>query len=306
MNRHRMIVLAPPRPASAYAGETVARLLAKADVHNWSAHDDASLFGDLFVMVPGTVWPAAAMTRALDAGDADDIAWVRADPAHFRVELANVRMLACGDIGQSASETTELVAALAPIFGDEGFELSAPHPRRWYLRAFAGNTASDLPQLPPPEVALGGDLFELWPEDTTHRRWRRLFNEAQIVLAHHAVNRHRAEHGKPAINGLWFWGAGRLPASISTPVATAVTDDVLLSSLAKVAGIHSIALAEATDSDARLEGDLLLDLRNASSIDDHLLMLADRWKGNSIGEIEWRTADGRWTLKRWHRWRLWR
>lgn len=303
MSGARAIVLAPQRPPSGDVVESIGKLLAKADRLAQPSPDDRSMLGDLFQTIPHDSWPVAALTRAHEAGDASDIAWVRADPAHLRVELANVRLLACGDIGQSREQADALVAMLAPVFGDEGFELSAPHPQRWYLRAFAGNAASDLPDLPPPERALGGDLFEMWPEDVTHRRWRRFFNETQILLAQHPVNHHRFEHGLPAINGLWFWGAGRLPAAINSAVAAVMTEDILLSSLAQMSNVRLVT--KLGDALTQGDGDVLLDLRNASSIEGHLLALLDNWRCRSIRAIEWRTPEWRWILKPWHRWRFW-
>ncbi|HOZ06361.1 MAG TPA: phosphoglycerate mutase, partial [Arenimonas sp.] len=42
-------------------------------------------------------WPLAALTRQYDAQDAENYAWLRADPAHVRAEMGVVRLLACGD-----------------------------------------------------------------------------------------------------------------------------------------------------------------------------------------------------------------
>jgi len=297
-------VLAPPRPVAGDAADAIAALMGKADRSAHPSPDDSSLFGDLFRRVPADGWPAAALTRTHDAGDAGDGAWLRADPAHFRVERANVRLLGCGHLDHTPEEANELVAALSPLFGDEGFELSAPHPDRWYLRAFAGNPACDLPALPPPETALGGDLFEMWPEDATHRRWRGLFNQAQILLAQHAVNRRRIENGKPVINGLWFWGSGRLPAAVRSDVAVVATGDIVLSALAMRAGIPVV---ETVDQAAgHRAGDLLLDLRAARSSQAALSGLLDAWNRHRLSVIQWRTPEARWILKPFHRWRFWR
>lgn len=284
--------------------DSLVKLLVKADRKPQQAPDDRSLLGDLFRMVSQEGWPAAALTRAHDADDAGDAVWLRADPAHFRVERANVRLLACGDIGQSIMETEALVAALAPVFGDEGFQLTAPHPQRWYLRAFAGNAASGLPELPAPAAAIGGDLFEMWPEDTTHRRWRRVFNETQILLAQHPFNRRRVERGQLAINGLWFWGAGRLPTAIESPISAVMTEDVLLSSLALAARARLVSTAG--DAFGRDEEAILLDLRHVSAVEPWLSALLERWQRLSIRQIEWRTSESRWILKPSHRWRFWR
>src|SRR5690606_5533211 len=151
MDEPRLIVLAPARPQAELA-QRIAVLLARAD--HWPQTQPASprLYDDLFAIRPAG-WPEAALTRQLDAGDAGDMHWLRADPAHFRAEMANVRMLACGStLGLDMEAAQSLLAALAPVFGDEGFELSAPVPERWYLRAFTFNAAPDFPQLQEPAM----------------------------------------------------------------------------------------------------------------------------------------------------------
>lgn len=295
-----MIILAPCRVEPRFV-ESINALLTRADLLTVDGSRDQGLYGDLFDMRPAN-WPAAALTRQLDAGDAVGHAWLRVDPAYFRVEPGNVRLLACGDIGQRAEEAEQLHAALAPVFGDEGFELSAPHPHRWYVRAFAANAAPDLPDLPPPEAALGGDLFELWREDAVHRRWRRLLNEAQIVLAHHPVNRQRSRHRQPPINGVWFWGAGRFPDAVRTSLTHIVTADALLAALGHAAGIDiDLYRADALSGAEHV----LIDLR-ARQDEAVLAHILAEWQAGRIGMIEWRTVEHRYRLKRWHRWRFWR
>ena len=297
-----LVVLAPARPPLPALALRVARLLAKADVDPTAAPDDRWLFGDLFTVVPAG-WPVAALTRQADAGDAGGHAWLRADPAHFRVEPGSVRMMACGELGQTPEEAAAMVAALAPVFGDEGFELSAPVPTRWYLRPFAANAAPDLPDLPEPAAALGGDLFALWPEDDRHRRWRRLFSEAQIVLAQLPVTRARAGTGRPAVNGLWFHGAGAAPLRVAASVRGIVSGDPLLRALAGTAGV---ALADpAQQPIAPGSGPLLIDLRG-----DHagiaLGGVLDAWDAGQVRAIEWRAPAARWLRLRWHALRFWR
>lgn len=300
MSMRRLIVLAPTRPPSADLANAIADFLVKADHRVVEDRGDQGLFGDLFAF--GAGWPAAALTRAVDADDADSHAWLRADPAHFRVETGSVRLMACGDIGQSPDEVSALLASLCPLFGDEGFELSAPHPTRWYLRPFSGNAVPDLPQLPPPEQALGGDLFELWPEDDLHRRWRRVFSEVQIVLAQHPVNQRRVAAGKPAINGLWFWGAGTLPRVTANGIDGVLSSAPLLLGMAKVAGVPaSVSFDALTPSQAAI-----IDLRDPRMDVAPLRSLLQSWQAGSLAEVDWRTPTSRWLWRRWHRLRFWR
>lgn len=319
----QVIVLAPARPAGSGQSQTLSRLLARADHQPAAGTDDRSLYGDLFAL-PGAGWPAAALSRQADAGDAGTHAWLRADPALFRVEPGSVRLMRCGDLGQDADETGQLLASLAPVFGDDGFELSAPHPQRWYLRPFASATDPDLPALPAPEHALGGDLFELWPEDDLHRRWRVLFSQVQITLAAHPVNQARVASGRQAINGVWFWGAGRHPGRIDAGIDTVVSRDHLLHALAGAARArylesppalaasastapagHNKHTSDSAEAGAPMQS-LLLDLRHPDSAGHGLDWLLQHWQAGAITRLQWRSPSGRWQLKRWHRWRFWR
>lgn len=297
MAEQRLIVLAPARPQADLA-RRIAALLARADHWPRTGSGSERLYDDLFAIKPAG-WPEAALTRQLDAGDAGDMHWLRADPANFRAEMANVRLLACGNLGLNPDEAQALVAALAPVFGDEGFELSAPVPDRWYLRAFAVNAVPDFPAMPAPDQALGRDIFELWPEDAIARRWRRLFSEAQIVLNQHPLNRARAQAGKPAVNGLWFHGAGSHPRQVASNLYGVLSDDPLLLALARAAKVKRIdALPAGT-----LDGKVLVDLRTNA---DALASVLDAWTTGAISELEWRSPSGRWLRKPWHRWRFWR
>ncbi|MCK9488699.1 MAG: phosphoglycerate mutase [Xanthomonadales bacterium] len=313
----RVIVLAPAQPADARQAQELGRLLARADHQAHSQADGDSLYGDLFP-IPGQTLPAAALSRQADAGDAGRHAWLRADPALFRLEPGSVRLMRCGDLDQNPDEVRQLLASLAPLFGDEGFELSAPQPQRWYLRPFATGAEPDLPSLPPPDQALGGDLFELWPEDDLHRRWRVMFGQVQITLAAHPVNQARAAAGKSPINGVWFWGAGRHPGHIQAGVDTVVSNDHLLRALAEAAKARCLesaaALAAAAGPPPSGQPDdagppmhsLLLDLRHPDSVGSGLDWLLQRWQAGGLNSLEWRSPSGRWQLKRWHRWRVWR
>lgn len=316
----QVTVLAPAQPADAAQAQALARLLARADRLPAGGSDSAAdggdqgLYGDLFGLPPGQ-WPAAALTRQTDAGDAGNHAWLRADPALFRVEPGSVRLMRCGDLALGAGEVAQLLASLAPVFGEEGYELSAPHPHRWYLRPIAATADSDLPALPPPEQALGGDLFELWPEDPLHRRWRVLFGQVQIALAAHPLNQARTAAGQAPVNGVWFWGAGRHPGTLPASVDEVISTDPLLGALASAAGIQPhplpgaplpVGREPAAAAPVGNAGHTLLDLRHPDATHAGLDWLLQLWQAGQFSQLQWRSPSGRWHLRRWHRWRFWR
>lgn len=238
-------------------------------------------------------WPMAAITRQRDAGDAVLHQWLRADPAHVRPDMTGARVLAIGELGLTDEEVDALVRPLMPLFGDTGFQLSAPAPSRWYL---ALPIESRLPTFSSPEAVLGDDLFTHLPDGPEGRRWRALLNEAQVILHNHPVNEARVVAGKPAVNSLCFWGAGRLPDHVRSRYAAVSSQEPELLSLAALAGIGK-------DGD----GPQLLDLRQARewAAVERKLMPALREPGKAGVQLDF--GDGALFLIRApQRWRFWR
>lgn len=235
-------------------------------------------------------WPAAAITRARDAGDATLHAWLRADPAHVRPDMTGARVLAIGDLGLSAEEAASLLEPLRPLFGDAGFPISAPHPARWYL---ALPREARLPAFSPPEAVLGDDLAAHLPEGPEGRRWRALLNEAQILLHHHPVNAARLAAGRLPVNSLCFWGFGVLPDRVQARVAEVAGEEALLASLA--------ALSEPGP------GGALHDLRALRGIEALETAVESALENARGGELRLDFADGAaWSLRAGQRWRVWR
>jgi hypothetical protein len=243
--------------------------------------------GCLFGLEP---LPAAALSRAAEDPPVRDGLWLRADPAYLMVDMAAVRLMACGELAVADDERNALAADLAELFFAEGLGFEAPSPSRWYLR-LPDDTV--LPRFHPPELALGADLEDWLPAGPEQGRWRRLLNEAQVVLHNHAVNAARQARGLLPVNSLWFWGAGRLPASATAAYVWIASGDPLLRALAARAGI------EAEEGDAAAPG--LVDLHAA---DAPAVAAAVRHAAKDAILI---FADGtRYRLAGWQRLRFWR
>jgi len=183
-----------------------------------------------------TAWPVAALTRQLDAGDAGGSAWLRADPACMVPDMHGARMMGHGDtLRLDDDDAQALLPALQPLFADAGLLLDAPVPSRWYLRVPEDMV---LPAFADPDDVLGDDLFAHLPGGQEGRRWRALLTDVQVVLHAHPWNQRRAAQGVQPINSLWFWGAGRLPARVTTSHAQVRSRDALLRALAQAAGVQ--------------------------------------------------------------------
>ncbi len=253
--------------------------------------------------------PAAALARQVDVGDAAGSAWLRADPAHVRADMATARMLACGELGLTVEETSELAKALMPLFGDAGFEFDARLPNRWYLRA---QVDSSLPDCASPDEAMGDDLKLHLPQGGAGKRWRQLFNDAQIILHNHPINAQRVKRGAVSVNSLWFWGAGTLPDWVRSSLAQVLGEGLELRGLAAIAGIPIKALDQQVLEEVlcdSLQGDLLVDLtelRN-ESLESRLLAIDEGFRRRRLSGLELLFASGeRFRFQPGHRLRFWR
>ncbi|MGN6513756.1 MAG: phosphoglycerate mutase [Lysobacteraceae bacterium] len=274
----------------------LARVLGRADrLPDGEAGERAQLLRHFDLLPRG--WPVAALTRQRDAGDAAGAQWLRADPAHARPDINGVRLLGIGEALQpTQADVDALLPALRPLFGDAGFMLDAPAPSRWYLRLSPGVA---LPSFAGPDAALGDDLFEHLPDGPEGRRWRALLSEAQVLLHNHPRNAERAAAGLPAINSLWFWGAGALPDQVRSPHARVRSHDPLLEALAGAAGIGGDA--------ARGDGGVLLDYRALAAFDATFLEWIASAAAGKLSRLVLDFADGaRWEVRRAQRWRFWR
>lgn len=289
---------------SRFAGQALpaalARALAQADRETGDAGERAQMRRH-FQLIPDH-WPIAALTRQRDAGDAAQSAWLRVDPAHVAPDMGGARMLSHGEaLALTAEDAAQLLPALRPLFGDAGFPLDAPHPSRWYLRL---PRESRLPAFATPDEVLGEDLFAHLPEGDLGRRWRALLTEAQVVLHNHPWNSVRASLGKPAVNSLWFWGAGALPDFVRTHYRQVKGNDILLRSLASAAGVPN-------ETGKTEEVDALVDLRHLRDLGmlarDAVQPLLEAVRKRELQSLSLDFEDGAiFHLRREQRWRFWR
>lgn len=285
----------------------------------WVARGDVSeneLAGSLPAWRSVLSWPGkslsiAALTRAFDVGDAAGSTWVRADPAHVRADMSTARMLACGEVGLTPAEVAELLRELKPLFGDSGFALDAPCAQRWYLRA---QSASDLPDGADPDDVIGDDLKLHLPQGASGRRWRMLFNETQVILHNHPVNKARAARGAVSVNSLWFWGAGQLPDWVRSSYPTVISNQPALRALARIGGLieavrDPAALASLLERPVAQRSAVidLADLRDAAMATLWFDPIDNALRRGDVTQIELVFESGeRVRVRSSNRWRFWR
>ncbi|GAB6197467.1 phosphoglycerate mutase [Lysobacter xanthus] len=296
----RLVLPDPVRFAGEALPPAVASALGRAE-----RGGDARGIEGLFDLLP-IGWPAAAVTRQAQSGDAAGATWLRADPAYVRPDINGARLLAVGEtLALDAASAESLLEPLRPLFGDVGLPIEAGEPSAWFLRM-----AADPPPLPAfasPDDALGADLFDQMPQGAEGRRWRALMSEAQVLLHQHPLNAERQARGLAPVNSVWFWGAGRLPDRIAGRVARILSPDPTLHAFAKVAGIEAMPLDAWSPADV----DTAYDLRHERRLDRLCAawlepVVADVARG-AVGAVELHWADGRrFTLRRSQSLRFWK
>jgi hypothetical protein len=182
--------------------------------------------------------PFGALRLLGEGRDPGGDVWLCADPVHLAFSRDTLVIDAAGP-DLAADEAAQLVAALNEHLTEFG-EFLAPHPHRWYLRAKRGPRIATHP----PAAVAGRTLEPFLPQGEDARDWRRLINEAQVLLHNHPVNTAREADGRPTANSLWPWGGGSLPAAARAPAPQLQADHPLALGLAKLAGMAVSPLTE--------------------------------------------------------------
>lgn len=217
--------------------------------------------------------PWGALRLLGEGGNPEDAAWLCADPAHLRFARDTLVLAGARELELEAAEAEMLLASLNEHLHDAG-ELHAAAAARWYLR-LPGPTAVETH---PFDRVVGRKVDSFLPAGADGPRWRRLLNEAQMVLHDHPVNRAREEAGKPAVNSLWLWGAGALPSMPQAPAAALLADLPLARGLAMAANMAVVPLPATGRSllERHEEGALLLLLDQLYL--PHLHLDVDGWR----------------------------
>lgn len=197
--------------------------------------------------------PAGALTLAASGGAAGEGAWLRADPAHLRLNRDELVLVPGTAFGVRPDEAEALAETLNRHFHGEltFYPISG---ERWCVRV-EGIPVAGLQTKTPAQVA-GKDINRHLPSGDGAMRWHGLLNEIQMLLHEHPVNEAREARGEPAVNSVWLWGAGTLPAEAAAPWQSVTADDPAALGYAKVAGLrHRPLPANATELLGRLPED---------------------------------------------------
>ena len=170
------------------------------------------------------------LLEAFGDGVPGDETWLRAEPVHLRADRDRVLQFRPGSFAIARGEAEALCQAINGHFGAR-LNVSPLKPEVWNARSAI---VDGLDSLRPPS----GEAMELPHGGEAATVWHALLNEIQMVLHVHPVNAAREERGEPAVNGVWLWGAARLPRAASGPWQSVTADDPVALGLARLAGMR--------------------------------------------------------------------
>ncbi|PQJ94856.1 phosphoglycerate mutase [Chromatium okenii] len=168
--------------------------------------------------------------------------WFHADPVHLRADRERLLCFAGAAIAPDRAEADALVTLFNAHFANDGLQLIAPTPQRWYLRVAQPTEV----QMPPLAQIQGMALETTLVCGAGARHWHSLLNEVQMLFFNSAVNHARERLRRPVISGIWTWGGGALPAvptGVEVP-AVFVGEHPLLRGLARHTGREYLTLAQ--------------------------------------------------------------
>jgi hypothetical protein len=203
------------------------RLLSRGDKSEGPESYPQALFTLYGLSGDGPLPSAAVCYYADSGGKAESRYLLHADPVHLRPDQDRLLGFDFHRQPLDAEVASAFVTAFNAHFADDGLELIAPHPRRWYL---ALDREPDVRFQPLAEM-VGRNIDTFLPQGPDAPQWRAWMNEVQMLFHSVAVNDQREARGEPPVNGLWFSGGGRLPSAVPGGFAQTSGDCCLLQGL---------------------------------------------------------------------------
>ena len=222
-------------------------LLARSRRTQRAAQSLEATLADVFDQPPGAPYAAFRLLGEADTtADATVGSWLCCDPVHLRFHQEQLVLADGASFGITQDEAQALAEELNRELAAVGrFHVAAAE--RWYLE-LADSTLADALDTPPLSAVAGRRIDRLLPATPSLRRLRALHNEAQMLLHAHPLNAQREEAGRLAINSLWLWGAGALPARRESDFDGVWSNNPLALGLARAAGVptHRLPVDAAT------------------------------------------------------------
>lgn len=212
--------------------------------------------------------PFGALRRAGQGEAVNSRQWLAADAVHLRFARDALLLTDAPDVAPDAEEAAALCASWNAHFANVG----------WLYMGAGGHGHLALHEpvsvdTTTPGGALGRKIDVRLPSGPDGAKVRQWMNETQMLLHSHPVNAAREEAGRPAINSLWFWGAGVAVARAQARPIQVWSDNALARGMALAAGVRTAPLP--TEVGVALLEDNLVVLDRALA--PSLYLDADAW-----------------------------
>lgn len=181
--------------------------------------------------------PFGALRRAGQGEAVNSRQWLAADAVHLRFARDALLLTDAPDVAPDAEEAAALCASWNAHFANVG----------WLYMGAGGHGHLALHEpvtvdTTPPGGALGRKIDVRLPSGPDGAKVRQWMNETQMLFHSHPVNAAREEAGRPAINSLWFWGAGVAVARAQARPIQVWSDNALARGMALAAGVRTAPL----------------------------------------------------------------
>lgn len=131
----------------------------------------------------------------------------------------------------TAEENKAIEAILTPLLGEHFSCVSQDAPFLWQNK-----TTFDSISNPIWEV-IGKSLRCRMPSGPDALQLQKLMTEVQMALKTAPFNQQRLNRHMPTVDGIWFWGEGALPQSVTTTYDCVVAEDLFVQGLAELSNL---------------------------------------------------------------------
>ncbi len=194
-----------------------------------------------------------AALRFLGQTGAAPADWIAAaDPVHMETCIDHLRVNSLPPSAIPAGDVQAGFERLQSELGDEsGDESVGTDGLAFRTVGELGYVESRSAALHTPQVSAlaidGREPSEFMPDGTDGaggQRFHRLHSEVQMVLHDTAILSEHPQRGTLAVNALWIWGGGRLPAVDEARLPTLYSDDDLVTGYWRASGAASAGVPE--------------------------------------------------------------
>ena len=165
-------------------------------------HDLESILSDCMGWPEHQKLPLAQTLVDQESTERDQVVLFR--PVHLKPDMYNAIVTPIADNSNNIQHIVKIINDLGEYFKVDCDIRGLPE-NDWLMQL----KGIEPPRYHPHYLSIFGRKADPYIEQSRHRLpWYKLMNEMQMFMHQHRVNQDRQQADLPAINSLWFWGAG--------------------------------------------------------------------------------------------------